>query len=409
MGGDALATPTHVEVIDCTLRDGEQAPGVAFTLDEKLEIAAALSAAGVDVLDAGFPANGPGETETVREIRALGLRASTAATARPLAGDVAAAHAAAAEQVFLFMPTSDLRLARTLGITRDEALACFRDGAERVVGHGMGLSLVFEDATRADPGFLVRVVEDLGSRLPVDRVVVADTVGCATPELMTGLVAALAPSVGDDVALCPHCHNDFGLATANTLAAVVAGCPSVTCTVNALGERAGNADLAEVAAGLRYLYGVEHGIDLLRLEALSQLVERLSGFHTSFGKPVTGLNVFRHESGIHVDGMLKDPLSYEFLPSQDLGRRTEFVLGKHSGGAIVDKLLEEAGMEHPGSEHVAELLARVEEEVLARGRAEHDRMYEARLAFFASRLSGLAAEELVRLARSRPASAMAVR
>jgi isopropylmalate/homocitrate/citramalate synthase len=392
---------TGVEIIDCTLRDGEQAPGVAFTLAEKLEIARALSAAGVDTLDAGFPANSPAERDAMREMRAVGLRARIAATARPLAGDIAAADEAAAQDVFMFMPTSDFRLRMTLGITRERAIEVIRRGAVDVVERGMGLSIVFEDATRADPAFLVRVVEDVGAQVPLARVVVADTVGCATPDSMARLVTSMANAVGPAVAICPHCHNDFGLAAANTLAAVAAGCSSVTCTVNGLGERAGNADLAEVVAGLHYLHGVPHPIDLLQLEPLSQLVERLSGIHTSYDKPITGLNVFRHESGIHVDGMLKTPESYEFLPSADLGRATEFVLGKHSGGALVRRILADAGLGSPDDEEIAALLALVQSAATGRNRAEHRRMYEDRRAFFASRLSGVQPEQLIHIARVR--------
>jgi isopropylmalate/homocitrate/citramalate synthase len=391
--------PSRVEIIDCTLRDGEQAPGVAFSVDEKLAIAVALDGAGVDVLDAGFPANGQAEVDAMREMRDLGLRARIAATARPLEGDIAAADRAGAQDVFMFMPTSDFRLERTLGITRAHAAELFTDGAARVVDRGLGLSLVFEDATRADPAFLRSVVTDISARLPVERVVIADTVGCATPDRMVGLVAALEPVVEPPTAICPHCHDDFGLATANTLAAVGRGCASLTCTVNGLGERAGNADLAELAAALRYLLGLEHSIDLHRLAGVSRLVERLSGVHTSFTKAVTGLNVFRHESGIHVDGMLKAPDSYEFLPSGGLGRSTEFVLGKHSGGALVRKLLAEEGFGELSDTEVARLLARVREEVQSRSKAEHERMYRERRAFFAARVSGMTRGELAAIAR----------
>lgn len=388
----------RVETIDCTLRDGEQAPGVGFTIAEKVEIAKALSIAGVDVLDAGFPASGAAEVETLQELRNQGLRSKIGATARPFPGDIAAADDAHAEEVFLFMPTSDTRIENTLGTTRLLAADLFHTGAENVVSRGMGLNVVFEDATRAQPDFLIEVIERIAGAFPVRRVIIADTVGCATPDSMASLVRRFMDTFGSSIVVCPHCHNDFGLATANTLHAVLAGCTSVTCTVNGLGERAGNADLAEVAAALQYLHGIEHGIDLTALPAVAELVERRSGVHTSFTKPITGLNVFRHESGVHVDAMLKSTDSYEFLPSAAVGRRTEFVLGKHSGRALVDNLLTSVQPEPVDDDTVMGLLAVLKARYAHADKIEHERYYEQRRRFFNEHLSGLAREELMLLA-----------
>lgn len=386
--------PSSVTVIDCTLRDGEQAPGVWFTTEEKLELAALLSEAGVDVLDAGFPAGNASDREALQEMRNRGLTARIGATARPLKGDVEAAAQAHAQDVFLFLPTSDFRLQQTLGITREEASAMFRSGAEAVVGRGMLLNLVFEDATRADPDLLVQMVEKLRPHVPIHRLVVCDTVGCASPATMGRLISHLYGAFGRDIDLCTHCHNDFGLATANTLAAVAAGARAVTCTVNGIGERAGNADFAETVAGLTHLYGVRHGVDPMRLVEIAEAVELRSGIHQSATKAVTGFNVFRHESGVHVDGMLKDPRSYEYLPSRWVGRSTEYVLGKHSGAALVRHLLREAGL--PVDE---EVVRRVLEDVKAtterRSKAEHERVYELERQFRASALSGVDPEAVI--------------
>ena len=384
-------------MIDCTLRDGEQAPGVVFTIDEKLQIATSLSRAGVNLLDAGFPAGGGEEIETLQELRRLGLNARIGVTARPFRSDVAAADKAMAQEVFLFMPTSDSRIEKTLGMTRERAVELFRDGAEDVVGRGMTLNVVFEDSTRADPRFLGHFVEQIAVSVPVTRVIIADTVGCARPDTMTSLIRDLRAALDPAVRICPHCHNDFGLASANTLAAVAAGAESVTCTVNGLGERAGNADLAEVAVGLRYLYGIEHSIDLVEMQRLSQLVERVSGVHTSFTKPVTGLNVFRHESGVHVDAMLKSVESYEFLPSSAVGRKTEFVLGKHSGSALIRYILDEPGAEAVDEDTVKSLLAMVKHKLTQSGKTEHERFYAQRQQFFADNLCGIDHAELARL------------
>ncbi len=390
--------PASVEVIDCTLRDGEQAPGVWFTHEEKLELAALLSQAGVSVLDAGFPASSELEVETLQALRGQGLRARIGATARPLESDIAAAERARAEEVFLFMPTSELRLQETLGISRGEATDIFRAGAEMVIGRGMTLNLVCEDATRTDPGALIRLVEPLAAQMPIARLVLCDTVGCAHPASMHALVRTLGSALGGALVLCAHSHNDFGLAGANTLAAVAGGARAITCTVNGLGERAGNADLAECVAALTHLYGVEHGIDPARLARLSCAVERISGVHMSPIKPVTGSNVYRHESGVHVDGMLKDARSYEFLPASWSRQGTQYVLGKHSGSALVRHLLEQAGVP-PSEELVRTLLAEVKTSTLGRDKTEHQRAYALKEAFVLLCLSGI--DPAIMLARIR--------
>ncbi|MBZ4320471.1 LeuA family protein [Streptomyces huiliensis] len=392
--------PASVEVIDCTLRDGEQAPGVWFTIEEKLALATALSEAGVSTLDAGFPASSGSELEAVQAMHELGLAASIAATARPLPQDVDAAAKARADEVFLFMPTSDLRLKETLGITRERATAVFRSGAEAAASHGLGVNLVFEDATRTDPRQLADTAVELRRHVPIRRLVLADTTGCAHPASMQRLIRRLADVLGDGITLCTHNHNDFGLATANTLAAVAAGADAITCTVNGLGERAGNADLAECVAGLTHLYGVEHGVDPLALPSLASAVERASGVATSPIKPVTGYNVFRHESGVHVDGMLKDSRSYEFLPAAWTGRRSEYVLGKHSGTSLVRHVLAAAGL-RCDDELVARALNEVRDAVEGRDKAGHRRAYADFREAYRGLLSGYDPAALVERCRER--------
>lgn len=386
--------PEAIEVIDCTLRDGEQTPGVWFTLEEKLELAEMLSNAGVAVLDAGFPASSAADREALQEMKKKNLTAKIGATARPLPRDIAAAAEAQADEVFLFMPTSDLRLTETLGITRDRASQLFRTGAEDVVGRGMKLNLVFEDATRADPMLLIRLVHELRYYVPISRLVVCDTVGCATPDSMQYLIEMLDDSFDRQIALCMHAHNDFGLAGANTLAGVVGGARAITTTVNGIGERAGNADLSECVAALSHIYRVHHGIDGRALVDLSRAVEKLSGIHTSPLKPVTGFNVYRHESGVHVDGMLKDSRSYEFLPAAWVGRKSEYVLGKHSGTALIRHLMTEAGLDCD-----AELAQRMLDEVKIasekRSKDEHRRAFARKEAFGLLSLSGVDSETIV--------------
>ena len=380
--------PAEVEVIDCTLRDGEQAPGVWFTLEEKVDLATRLDDAGVDLLDAGFPATSDSDLEAIQEMRRRGIRAGLAATARPVGADVARAEAARADEVFLFMPTSDFRLRQTLGMSRARASGVFLAGAEDVVSRGMRLNLVFEDASRADVTPMLRLVEQISARVPVRRLVICDTVGASSPASMERLIGRFHAAFGRQIVLCTHCHNDFGLAVANTLSAVGAGAQAVTCTVNGIGERAGNADLAETVAALTHVYRVRHHVDPDRLVPLSRLVEGLSGIHTSAIKPVTGFNVYRHESGVHVDGMLKDPLSYEYLPAGWVGRQTEYVLGKHSGSALVRALLDEGGF--PVTEDVvARVLHGVKAATERRSKAGHQEMFAQVEAFRRSHLSGI--------------------
>ncbi len=398
--------PEQVTVIDCTLRDGEQAPGVWFTREEKLALARLLSGAGVDVLDAGFPASSEADSEALQEMRRMRLDARIGATARPVTQDVVAAEKARADEVFLFMPTSDFRITQTLGITREEAGAMFRHGAEEVVGRGMTLNLVFEDATRADPWLLVQMTDDLRQHVPITRVIVADTVGCAHPRSMEILVRQMIEALGDDVELCTHCHNDFGFAAANTLAGVAAGARAITCTVNGIGERAGNADLAETVAALTHLYDVAHRVDPTALPRISAEVARMSGIHTSPTKPVTGSNVYRHESGVHVDGMLKDPKSYEFLPAAWVGEKTRYVLGKHSGTALIKHILKSAGID-ADSAWVRELLLEVKSAAEGRDKANHQRAYQLRTAFESINLAGLDPELLLEKAVPRKLNAAA--
>jgi isopropylmalate/homocitrate/citramalate synthase len=390
--------PERVQFVDCTLRDGEQTPGVWFTLPEKLELASLLDSAGVDVLDAGFPGSSAEEIEILQELRMRGLRASIGATARAVPEDVVAAERARAQEVFLFLPTSDLRLIG-LRMSRKDAALRLRRSAEDVVGRGMALNIVAEDAYRSDVAWLIELWVSLRD-VPMKRFVICDTVGAALPNGMADLVTALRARIDPGTAICTHCHNDFGLATANTLAAVAAGAPVVSTTVNGIGERAGNADLAEVAAALTHLLGVEHGIVPEKLPALAMAVDRLTGVHASPLKPVTGSNVYSHESGVHVDGMLKDPRSYEFLPAAWTHRSSKMVLGKHSGAALLRRLLEEEGLD-TGESSLRSLLAEVKSGTLRRDKTEHHRMHAKVLEFRTRALGGMAKEDLIARARRR--------
>ncbi|MGH3877540.1 MAG: LeuA family protein [Actinophytocola sp.] len=386
--------PKAVEVIDCTLRDGEQTPGVWFTVQEKVQLALLLDQAGIGVLDAGFPGASAADMDAMQEMRDAGVRASICATARPVHQDIAAAVKAKSDEVFMFMPTSDLRLKETLGVTRDDAARIMRSGVEDIIEHELGVNVVFEDATRADPNYMIRLVNEVCAPGTVNRLILADSVGCGHPASMRTLVRTLRTQLDPGISLCTHAHNDYGLATANTLAAIEAGARSISCTVNGIGERAGNADLAECLAAMTHLHFIEHGVDALKLPELSRFVERASGIHMSATKPVTGYNVYRHESGVHVDSMLKDTRSYEVLPPSWIGYERDYVFGKHSGASLVRHVLGQANREVDDA-IARRVVDRVKKMVSEKDKVRHEEAFEAKEAFTESALAGVPPELVI--------------
>jgi isopropylmalate/homocitrate/citramalate synthase len=336
-------TDSRIVFADCTLRDGEQAPGVFFTLEEKLAIAAMLDATGVDLIDAGMPSVSKEERAALAALVARNLRARVAATVRALRSDVDLAVECGVKEVFLFMPVSPQHLQHKFGIDLDTARARIDDAVGYAVERGLRVHFVAEDSVRAAPEQIAQVFDRV-AELGAVSAIICDTVGVMTPQTMERYVRTLRAHMTRTLTLGIHCHNDYGLATANTLAAVSAGCTLVTSTVNGLGERAGNAVFEEVVCALDDLYDADIAIDKSMLNPLSQAVAQASGMFIMPTKPVVGHNVFRHESGVHVDGMLKDPSTYESICPEPLGRSHEYVLGKHSGSGLIDALLAEKGI-----------------------------------------------------------------
>jgi 2-isopropylmalate synthase len=327
-----------VRVFDTTLRDGEQAPGASIPARDKLRIAQQLAVLNVDTVEAGFAAASPGEFDAVREIAASLRGVAVATLARAVDSDVdtAARALAPAESATLhvFLATSDIHLERKLRITRDECLVRIGASVRRARRVCDRVEFSAEDATRTDREFLVRAFEvavDAGA----SSVNVPDTVGYAQPREFASLVRTVRDAVGRGVTVSVHCHNDLGLAVANTLAAVEAGADQVHVTVNGLGERGGNASLEETVMAIhcrRDWFDADTRVVTEKLVPTSRLVSELTGIPVQPNKAVVGANAFAHASGIHQDGVLKDPRTYEIMTPQSVGwADRRIVVGKLSG------------------------------------------------------------------------------
>jgi 2-isopropylmalate synthase len=343
----------RIKIFDTTLRDGEQSPGIALRPAEKAEIAAALEQLGVDVIEAGFAASSPGDFEGVAAASEAVTQATVASLARTTREDVDAAVAALAaaprSRVHVFIATSALHMERKLGLTPAEVL-------ERVawsVGYAAGrcdeVEFSAEDATRSDREFLAEVCRT-AVQAGATIVNLPDTVGYTTPAEYAELFTQMAQHVPDlaGIELSVHCHNDLGLAVANSLAGVGAGATQVECTVNGIGERAGNASLEEIVMALRVradAYEAHTGVDAAYILDTSALVAALTGYPVGPNKPIVGANAFAHEAGIHQDGMLKDAGTYQIIDPNDLGTVMSLPLGKHSGRHAFARACAEAGRE----------------------------------------------------------------
>ncbi|MHB8214934.1 MAG: 2-isopropylmalate synthase [Candidatus Sulfotelmatobacter sp.] len=330
----------RITVFDTTLRDGEQSPGCSMNHQEKLRLAHQLDRLGVDVVEAGFPIASEGDFEAVKAISSLIRRPIIAGLARACRPDIERAWEAlkdaARPRIHVFLATSDIHLKYKLRITREECLAQARESVAFARSLCPDVEFSPEDATRTDPAFLCQVLEAV-VEAGATTLNIPDTVGYTVPAEFGELIATIRRRVKgiENVIISAHCHNDLGMAVANTMAAISAGARQVECTINGIGERAGNASLEEIVMAIRVRhdrYPYETGVVGEHLFAASQMLSEITGVPVQPNKAITGRNAFAHEAGIHQDGVLKNPLTYEIMTPQSVGvPDSKLVLGKHSG------------------------------------------------------------------------------
>ncbi|MDC1142217.1 2-isopropylmalate synthase [Planctomycetota bacterium] len=338
-------------IFDTTLRDGEQSPGVSLNVDQKIEIATALDDLGVDVIEAGFPAASEGDFAGVRGISRVVKHASVCALARCHDGDIDTASSAIKQAVkprlHVFIATSPIHRKHKLRMDRKQVMARANEGIKRALGQVSDVEFSAEDATRTEPEFLCNMAE-MAAELGVRTINVPDTVGYSTPSEFAALVGKVHDAIKPypNTIISVHCHDDLGMSVANSLAGISAGARQVECTINGLGERAGNAALEEVVMAARTRpdsWPITTGIDTTKLVKTSQLVSRLTGFAVPRNKAIVGDNAFAHESGIHQHGVIGNTATYEIMRAADVGAKTSLVFGKHSGRHALEKWLSDNG------------------------------------------------------------------
>lgn len=352
-----MGAPVSISVFDTTLRDGEQTPGVGFSVADKVTLARKLDALHIDVIEAGFPINSEEEREAVEQI-ARAVDATVCGLARVVPGDIDTAIQCGVAMVHVFAPTSKVQMAHAVHATPAQILSRSREAVARVKDAGRTCMFSPMDATRTEEAFLLEVCQAV-AEAGADWINLPDTVGVGTPASIQAMVRRVRQHVA--VPLSIHCHNDFGLGVANTLAAVEAGCTMVQVAVNGIGERAGNASLEQTVMGMRCLYKqFSVGTRCEGLYEISRLVERMTSIPTPPPQPIVGANAFSHESGIHAAGVLEETSTFEpgVMTPEMVGHRRRLVIGKHTGTHSVALALAEAGLK-PAKDELNEIVRRV--------------------------------------------------
>jgi len=347
----------YIRIFDTTLRDGEQTPGVSLTPEEKMEIAVQLDKLGVDVIEAGFPSASKGEEKALKDLVKAGLKAEICALTRTLKSDIDAAIACDVDSIHTFISTSDIQMKYALNMTPEQVLDAVEESVQYIKDHGFICEFSPMDATRTEIGFLKKVctvAEEAGA----DRINIPDTVGIMNPNSMRKLIEDLHDVV--KVPLSVHCHNDFGMAVANSLAGVEGGATQVHVTVNGIGERAGNAALEEVVMALHLVYKKKTRINTRLLYETSRLVSRLTGISIQPNKAIVGENAFAHESGIHTRGVVVKPITFEPIKPELVGRKRRLIAGKLAGKHGIKSELADAGI-YPNEKQLKEIVNRVKE------------------------------------------------
>lgn len=346
-----------VNIFDTTLRDGEQTPGISLKSEEKLTIAKQLDLLGVDAIEAGCPISSSGELESVKMIANYGLKAKIYALSRIRKEDLDSVLDSDVKFVHMFIATSDLHLKHKLKMSREEAILNSLEMIDYAKKHGLIIEFSAEDATRTDLNYLKKFYKEV-SKAGVDSINIPDTVGIMLPKMMYTLVSEVLKCVNIPISI--HCHNDFGMAVANTLAGIDAGACRAHVTMNGLGERAGNAALEEVVLSLELLHKRKTNVNPKLIYQTSRLVSRITGILVQPNKAIVGENAFVHESGIHIHGLISEPLTYEPIPPEFVGRKRILTFGKHSGIHGLKAELEDSGF-FPDSEKLNLILSKVKE------------------------------------------------